>query len=145
MQNEVDSIQMSWEEQNQLDKDRFLHELYLYQCDDVTNDLVKMMKKIPVDKESDISFFKLLEIEQKFRSVIKMHRSEYKYDEILCDIADNGIESAQALCDKMNDNDNNKIAELYLFSRIAGFYFYKGYCHLGKDRLEDLKMQLAFI
>ena len=112
---------------NQVDKDRFVHELELLDEDIATQELKKLFQKIAVSVE--VSFLKLLEIEQNFNSVYAMHDSKYSDNEELKSTAKHGIELTETLMSQTKD----PIVKLYLKFRIAEFHFYMGYCCRWKE------------
>lgn len=115
---------------NQVERERFLHEMFATAKDEATNELIGLFRDLPI--ECNIPFLRLLYIEQKFRIVYELHRSEFNQDENLCKTAAEGISSAKELL----ENVENSTAKLYLHFRIAEFHFYMGYCCLGKKRLD---------
>lgn len=117
-------------QQNRVDKDKFLHELYITAKDEATAVLIRMFKKLHM--EANVPFLELLDIEQKFRNVYELHRSEFKQDDNLTSTAEEGILLAESL---LGDNEES-VVKLYLDLRIAEFHFYIGYCCLGQKRLE---------
>lgn len=116
-------------QQNKIDKDKLLYEMYLIPKDEATQKLAAKFNE--TFQKSDTPFLKLLEIEQKFRSVYEMHRSEFCQDENLVNIAKEGI----SLAKKLLEDSNEDTVKLYLRFRIAEFYFYQGYCCMGEKRV----------
>lgn len=105
------------------DKMRLLQEMYITLSDESTKILIT---KIESDK-SDIPYLKLVEIEQKYRSVYQAHQDKFFMNYQLIKIADEGIGLAQEVIQTNTKNDNRTL-EVYLNYRIAEFNFYKGYC-----------------
>lgn len=128
-----EEIKERWLQQNQVEKDRLLHEMLATSKDEATNELIKIFSELPA--ESEIPFLRLLDVEQKFRNVYELHRSEFNQDENLCEIANGGISFANEILKYVKEPK----AELYLRFRIAEFHFYMGYCYLGRKRLEHFR------
>lgn len=105
------------------DKMRLLQEMYITLSDESTKILIK---KIESDR-SDIPYLKLVEIEQKYRSVYQAHQDKFFMNYQLIKIANEGIGLAQEII-QTNTKNYNRTLEVYLNYRIAEFNFYKGYC-----------------
>ncbi len=117
-------------QQNQAEKDRFMHELYATANDPSTVKLIDMFRELPV--ESNVPYLILLDIEQKFISAFRLHKSEFNQDENLCKTAEEGISAADETLKSIKD----PTVKLYLHYRIADFHFYMGYCCRERERLE---------
>ncbi len=113
---------------NSIYKDRFLQELCSTGSDPTSVKLFDLFRNN--DIESNVSFFKLLEIEQKFLLVYTLHDSVFKHDEKLIKTAEDGITIAKKMC----NTTSNSTVKLYLKYRMADFYFYMGYCCIGEER-----------
>lgn len=117
------------EEQRKFDKTTLLN--YMYSTEDEgTNFFIKKIQELKTT--ISISFLSLAELEQHFKSVYEMHRSEYSDNGNLKREAKLGIECAQELLDNPAYEDVHE----YLKYRIAEFHFYSGYCTKEKERLD---------
>lgn len=126
-------------EQNNVDKGKLLHEMYFTADDETTKKLIEKVAEI--SNEYNAPFLQLVEVEQKYRSVYAMHRSEFNQDEDLLKEAAEGIEIAETIMSKVYSIPS---LCLYLNYRMGCFNFYSGYCCLGKDRVNFYEKAIYF-
>lgn len=124
----IDFIRDIRTQQNIVDRDKLLHEMYLIEKDEATYKLSEKISELSV--ESHVPFLQLLKIEQNFRSVYEMHYSKSNQNNNLNNIANTGISSATDIL----KNTEDSTVKLYLNFRIAEFHFYMGYCCHGQER-----------
>ena len=104
------------------DKERFCQELYKSSEDPISKIFFELFSK------ENIGFYPystLLEIEQLFCQVYKMHKSEHNADYQLISRANNGIRLIQDIDYKFA---HDELLTMYFQYRIIEFNFYKGYC-----------------
>ena len=110
---------------------QFLVEMERVQEDPIMQYFVELFRKESKDiKENNIPYAKLIEIETRMVHVALLHRSDYKKNETLIRLANEGLEIISQIenCPKVKE---------YLMYREAVFWFYKGYC--DEDKVASAK------
>lgn len=134
------SIEDMREQQNEMDKEKFICEMLLTSKDIATKELIKMFENAV--STLDVPYMKFLEIEHLFRTVVKLHNNP-ECESHLRDNAVKGINIAEGLLQKIRgfkQIDSNytidNVFSVYLAMRIAEFRFYMGYVSEGKECIE---------
>ena len=125
------SINVIESKQSRADKAKLLNELFNTVDDVSTQVLIETIEK--AGESLSIDYLPLIELERIFNNVRLLHTSDYKYDSALIRDADKGIKLTQEM---LNIYKGNSIYH-YIAYRMADFYFYKGYCVSGKERLKS--------
>lgn len=119
------------------DKQRKIAEFYeliaeLMSTDDSIEATILKNALSEYQPEESVSMTELVQMERLYTIVHLAHRSEYVHDTMLINNAETGIEIAN----RQLQNTNSEALQKYLNLRIAGFYFYQGYCELHEKRQE---------
>lgn len=136
LDNSIPKLEKSIDNYNSFQSNQFIQILERFSNDPIIKNIISLYNNESKENiNSYISFETLTQIELRFSRVYKLHKSEYNYDPILIDNAEQSLELIKIL--KPTDDSLSLYLKLYLEYRQADFNFYAGYC--AKNKLHSAR------